>query len=51
MRGTTWPRSRLDAARLNPTITHPHCSHQHIETMPIDACQWFYDCRGCKAVL
>lgn len=19
--------------------------------MPTDACQWFYDCKGCKAVL
>ncbi|CAN0604759.1 unnamed protein product [Ectocarpus sp. 12 AP-2014] len=19
--------------------------------MPIDACQWFYDCKGCKTVL
>ena len=21
------------------------------ETMPTDACQWFYDCKGCRAVL
>lgn len=32
---------------LEATITCPHCGHRHTETMPTDACQYFYDCRGC----
>lgn len=33
------------------TLTCPECGHQATETMPTDACQYFYDCRGCGAVL
>lgn len=33
------------------TITCPHCGHHKIETMPTDACQFFYDCEGCGEVL
>ena len=33
------------------TITCPECGHQETETMPADACQFFYDCKGCGAVL
>ena len=29
------------------TLTCPKCSHQAVETMPSDACQFFYDCKGC----
>jgi len=29
------------------TITCPHCGHAEAETMPLDACQFFYDCKGC----
>jgi len=36
---------------LISTLTCPHCGHQATETMPTDACQYFYDCRGCGAVL
>jgi hypothetical protein len=32
-------------------ITCPCCGHAEAETMPQDACQWFYDCKGCGAVL
>ena len=32
-------------------LTCPLCGHQETETMPTDACQFFYDCRGCKTVL
>jgi len=27
---------------LQSTLTCPHCSHQATETMPIDACWFFY---------
>lgn len=36
---------------LNSTITCPECGHIETEAMPIDACQLFYDCKGCFAVL
>ncbi|MBL9065990.1 MULTISPECIES: GDCCVxC domain-containing (seleno)protein [unclassified Sphingopyxis] len=36
---------------LRSTITCPLCGHRETETMPTDACQFFYDCRGCGAVL
>lgn len=33
------------------TLTCPSCGHSAQEIMPTDACQYFYDCRGCDAVL
>ncbi|MFB0952621.1 MAG: GDCCVxC domain-containing (seleno)protein [Rhodospirillales bacterium] len=36
---------------LESEITCPKCGHAEIEMMPTDACQWFYDCKGCKVVL
>ncbi len=33
------------------TITCPHCGHRKKETMPTDACQWFYECEACHALL
>jgi len=33
------------------TITCPECGHQKKETMPTDACQWFYECKSCHALL
>ncbi|MBT7955054.1 MAG: hypothetical protein HN731_07675 [Rhodospirillaceae bacterium] len=29
----------------------PSCGHTKTETMPEDACQYFYDCEGCGKVL
>ena len=28
------------------SLTCPHCGHVATETMPTDACIWFYDCLG-----
>ncbi|HEX9789152.1 MAG TPA: GDCCVxC domain-containing (seleno)protein [Kiloniellales bacterium] len=36
---------------LQSAITCPECGHTETETMPTDACQWFYDCKACGAVL
>ena len=36
---------------LESTITCPQCSHQEIEVMPTDACQWFYKCKNCGVLL
>jgi hypothetical protein len=33
------------------TITCPNCGFSKMETMPIDACQFFYKCEGCGAML
>ncbi|WP_269424687.1 GDCCVxC domain-containing (seleno)protein [Kiloniella laminariae] len=37
--------------RLTSTITCPACEHAETETMPTDACQWFYECKGCGKLL
>jgi len=34
---------------LESTITCPKCGHKETETMPTDACQWFYECKACGA--
>ena len=39
------------ALTLELKITCPLCGHAETETMPTDACQWFYDCKGCGALL
>lgn len=36
---------------LRSTIMCPLCGHKQSELMPTDACQYFYDCKGCAAVL
>ena len=36
---------------LQSIITCPECGHTKAETMPVDACQWFYECESCKTVL
>ena len=38
---------------MNPrsTITCPHCGDRAEETMPTDACRFFYECSGCGARL
>lgn len=33
------------------TITCPVCGHQKTEIMPLDACQWFYECDNCQTLL
>ncbi|WP_322866950.1 GDCCVxC domain-containing (seleno)protein [Aquicoccus sp. G2-2] len=36
---------------LTSTLTCPSCGHAETEQMPTDACQWFYECKSCGAVL
>ena len=36
---------------LHSILTCPKCDHQETETMPTDACQFFYDCKSCGEVL
>ncbi|WP_250829440.1 GDCCVxC domain-containing (seleno)protein [Marinobacter sediminum] len=37
--------------KLRSEITCPGCGHKEVETMPEDACQYFYECKNCKALL
>jgi hypothetical protein len=36
---------------LESTLTCPECGHSETLTMPTDACQWFFECPACHAVL
>ncbi len=36
---------------LESTITCPTCGHQETETMPTNACQFFYECVSCGELL
>lgn len=40
-----------DAIHLTSVISCPQCGHAKAETMPTDACLFFYECEGCKTVL
>jgi hypothetical protein len=37
--------------QLTSIITCPHCGARSTETMSTDACQWFYECGACRALL
>ncbi len=36
---------------LQSVITCPICNYKQEETMPDDACQFFYECKNCKVRL
>jgi hypothetical protein len=36
---------------LLSTLTCPRCGARHSETMPVNACVYFYDCPSCQALL
>lgn len=38
-------------AELRSEITCPACGHRKVEQMPTEACQFFYECGACHAVL
>lgn len=37
--------------KLIAEITCPACGYKEVETMPEDACQYFYECKHCKTLL
>jgi hypothetical protein len=39
------------AVVLESCITCPKCTFRQTETMPTDACQYFYECTSCHVVL
>ena len=36
---------------LVSTLICPQCGRRSVETMPTDACQFFWDCPGCGALV
>ena len=45
------PMQTTVSPQPSSTIKCPHCGHEATETMPNDACIFFYPCGGCGAVL
>lgn len=43
--------SRVTSLILHSTLTCPRCGQQALETMPVNACQFFYACTGCGELL
>jgi hypothetical protein len=43
--------SAAPAGTPESIVTCPTCGHRQRETMPTDACLFFYDCKGCGMVL
>jgi hypothetical protein len=41
----------MNAVVLESSITCPRCGFVAQEIMPTDACQYFYECRNCGAML
>jgi hypothetical protein len=41
----------MSAVILESTLTCPQCGHNETETMPTDACLFFYECKGCGVLL
>jgi len=41
----------ISAFVLESVLTCPHCGFNKEETMPMDACQFYYECSHCKALL
>ena len=39
------------STHLHSTITCPECGHSERELMPQNACQFFYECKGCGELL
>lgn len=41
----------MDSIVLASTLAWPKCGLVMSETMPVDACQFFYECPACKTLL
>ncbi|QJR80872.1 hypothetical protein CA267_008815 [Alteromonas pelagimontana] len=41
----------MQGIELKSKITCPECGFSKVETMPTNACQWYYKCEGCNALL
>jgi hypothetical protein len=43
--------AEMNTITLESTLTCPECGFVKTETMPTDACQWFYECTQCHTLL
>ena len=43
--------SNDQAVTLQSVITCPACGYSAEETMPTDACQFYWECPGCQALI
>jgi len=43
--------SNVNTVVLESTLTCPQCGFAAQESMPTDACQFFYECASCKKLL
>ncbi|QBH96364.1 hypothetical protein EKN56_08110 [Limnobaculum zhutongyuii] len=41
----------MNTVILESTLTCPHCGFSRKETMPTDACLFYYECLNCKVML
>jgi hypothetical protein len=41
----------MAALVMESMVTCPACAHTQVERMPVDACQYFYECKGCGVLL
>jgi hypothetical protein len=41
----------MNAIVLESVLTRPHCGYARQETMPTIACQFYYECNNCEALL
>ena len=41
----------MSKTTLESVLTCPHCGFAKQETMPTDACQFYYECVNCKTML
>jgi hypothetical protein len=41
----------MNSLSLQSVLTCPECGFSKEETMPVDACQFFYECENCKTLL
>jgi hypothetical protein len=41
----------MSAIALESVLTCPKCGFSKQETMPVDACQFYYECGNCGALL
>jgi len=44
-------RQKIGQPIQQSMLTCPQCGHRKTETMPTDACQFFYECENCKTLL
>jgi hypothetical protein len=51
MQNKSKPKRWMPKLILQSTITCPNCGNAKTETMPTDACQFFYECPNCNVRL